>query len=216
MRVPRHVGFIPDGNRRWADGHGLPRGAGYAAGIRPGLELLRCVEDAGVEEITAYGYTKENARRPSEQVQAFQEACTELALLAVEQGAALLVVGDTKSPRFPDALRPFAAERAPGRFRFNLLVNYNWQWDVAYALDGARRRDSTANRVPDEALGSARIGRVDLVMRWGGRQRLSGFLPLQCAYADFYVVDTLWPDMRCQTLHEALHWYAKQDVTLGG
>lgn len=109
MRVPRHVGFIPDGNRRWADGPGLPRAARYVAGIRPGLELLRCAEDAGVEEITAYGYTKENVPRPRDQVRAFKEACTELALLALEQGAALFVVGDTRSPRFPDPLRPFAA-----------------------------------------------------------------------------------------------------------
>jgi undecaprenyl diphosphate synthase len=53
-------------------------------------------------------------------------------------------------------------------------------------------------------------------VRWGGRQRLSGFLPAQCAYADLYVVDSLWPDMTPQEFIDALQWYQTQDVTLGG
>ena len=47
-------------------------------------------------------------------------------------------------------------------------------------------------------------------------RRLSGFLPVQCVYADFYVVDALWPDFAPQHLEEALAWYDRQDVTLGG
>ena len=58
--------------------------------------------------------------------------------------------------------------------------------------------------------------RIDLVIRWGGMRRLSGFLPVQCVYADFYVVDALWPDFAPQHLEEALAWYDRQDVTLGG
>jgi undecaprenyl diphosphate synthase len=58
--------------------------------------------------------------------------------------------------------------------------------------------------------------RIDLVVRWGGRCRLSGFLPMQCAYADVHVIDTLWPAMRLEEFVAALHWYGDQDVTLGG
>jgi undecaprenyl diphosphate synthase len=213
-RMPRHVGIIPDGNRRWAEARGLPRAAGYAAGIQPGLELLLYAAAAGVEEVTAYGFTKENVRRPHEQVRAFQDACVELALRAVDEGAGLLVVGDSNSPLFPDALRPFVDRRAPGRLRFNLLVNYGWEWDLAQAIRA--RPTARSKRSLMQSLGSAGVSRVDLVLRWGGRRRLSGFLPLQCAYADFYPCDTLWPDMRCETLADAFDWYAKQDVTLGG
>jgi undecaprenyl diphosphate synthase len=53
-------------------------------------------------------------------------------------------------------------------------------------------------------------------VRWGGRQRLSGFLPIQCAYADFAFADALWPDMRLSEFADALRWYEHQDVTLGG
>ena len=54
------------------------------------------------------------------------------------------------------------------------------------------------------------------MIRWGGMRRLSGFLPVQAVYADFYVEDSLWPDFTAQDFYDALNWYQKQDVTLGG
>lgn len=214
-RLPRHIGLIPDGNRRWARARGLAPAAGYAAGVGPGLRLLECAEAAGIEEVTAYGYTKENVCRPKDQVRGFERACIELAELAVARGTGVLVVGDVGSRRFPDVLRPWAYQRSPGRLRFNLVVNYNWQWDLAHALRTASRGPYITNK-PGSILGSSVIPRIDLVVRWGGRHRLSGFLPIQCAYADFYSIDTLWPDMQPESLYDALRWYARQEVTLGG
>ena len=63
---------------------------------------------------------------------------------------------------------------------------------------------------------SRNIPRIDLVVRWGGMCRLSGFLPLQTVYSDFYIVKDLWPDFRQEHLEDALAWYQQQDVTLGG
>ncbi len=137
-RLPRHVGFIPDGNRRWADARGLPRGEGYAPGIEPGLQLLELGRTVGIEEVSIYGFTKENVRRPSAQVEQFREACVEFGLGASEAGAALLAVGDADSPVFPEALHPFARQRGAGDIRVNLLVNYGWQWDLFTALERAR------------------------------------------------------------------------------
>ena len=57
---------------------------------------------------------------------------------------------------------------------------------------------------------------MDLIIRWGGRRRLSGFLPAQSVYSDFYIVDSLWPDFKPSDFYDALKWYDKQDVTLGG
>ena len=136
-------------------------------------------------------------------------------LAALVEGATLLVVGDSASPVFPEALLPFAENRAPGRLRFNLLVNYGWQWDLRQALRSAAAGEAAGNIA--DALGSAHVSRIDLRVRWGGRQRLSGFLPLQCAYADFYALDTLWADMHVESQRDVLEWwYAVQDVTLGG
>ena len=202
-RMPRHVGIIPDGNRRWAEGRGAPRRDGYAAGILPGMRLLALCRDLGIEEASVYGFTKENVRRPADQVQAFREACVDFCRRAVEVGAALHVIGDSGSSVFPQELKPYTESRTEGDIRVNLLVNYGWQWD----LGGLERAGK---------LASSLATRVDLVVRWGGRRRLSGFLPVQCAYADIYVIDTLWPDMQAEEFLEALRWYEAQDITLGG
>ena len=63
---------------------------------------------------------------------------------------------------------------------------------------------------------SSDISRIDLVIRWGNMRRLSGMLPVQSVYADFYVVENLWPDYTEQDFDKAILWYDKQDVTLGG
>ena len=90
-------------------------------------------------------------------------------------------------------------------------MNYGWEWDLAdLERPGSSRRKIT------ESLRSRDISRVDLVIRWGGMRRLSGFLPVQAVYADFYVVDRLWPDFQPEDFAAALAWYQKQDVTRGG
>ena len=63
---------------------------------------------------------------------------------------------------------------------------------------------------------SSDISRIDLIIRWGGMRRLSGFLPIQSVYADFYVEEHLWPDYTDADFINALEWYGRQDVTLGG
>lgn len=216
-RLPRHVGFIPDGNRRWADARGLVRGAGYQPGVEPGLRLLRYCIELGIEEVSIYGFTKENVRRPSPQVAAFREACTEFGLRAVDEvGAALLAVGDTGTPSFPSELLPFSQERCAGRIRVNLLVNYGWQWDLYHVVRVGEGRGEVRYSDLPGSLASGAVPRVDLVVRWGGRNRLSGFLPVQCAYADFYSIETLWPDAELDEFDAALRWYQVQDPTLGG
>ncbi|MFR1383873.1 MAG: undecaprenyl diphosphate synthase family protein, partial [Clostridioides difficile] len=60
------------------------------------------------------------------------------------------------------------------------------------------------------------VSRLDLIIRWGGRRRLSGFLPVQSIYADFYVIDNYWPDFKSDDIKDAFSWYDTQDVTLGG
>lgn len=70
-RIPRHIGVIPDGNRRWAKKNGLKKEEGYAFGLEPGIKLLRQAKQFGVQELTYYGFTVDNCKRPREQVQSF-------------------------------------------------------------------------------------------------------------------------------------------------
>lgn len=214
-RLPRHIGIIPDGNRRWADARNAPRPDGYGAGIEPGMRLLQLCRDLGIEEASVYGFTKENVKRPADQVRGFRQACVDFVIQAARAGVALQVIGDSDSLAFPSELKPYVESRSAGNMKVNLLVNYSWQWDLAIAVsDRSRSRRARSDNL--QLLGSRAASRVDLVIRWGGRRRLSGFLPMQCAYADLCVIDTLWPDMQPEEFVEALHWYQGQDVTLGG
>lgn len=204
FRIPNHIGVIPDGNRRWAKSHGLNKEDGYEYGLEPGLKLLRTARKYGVKELTYYGFTVDNCKRPKEQVEAFSKACVDAVKMIEEENVKLYVVGNTKSPCFPKELLPYTerynrvSADDKEKIKVNFLVNYGWEWDM--------KNDWASREIP----------RVDMVIRWGGMCRLSGFLPIQSVYADFYIVKELWPDFKEGQFEDALHWYQKQDITLGG
>lgn len=207
MRIPRHIGVIPDGNRRWALENGMEKKDGYGKGLDPGLEMYKVCKEMGVKEITYYGFTVDNTKRPTEQRLSFTNACVEAVKLLAQEDAELLVLGNTQSKMFPEELLPYTTRHTFGKggMKINFLVNYSWEWDTKF-------KDNTLHG----ELQSHDVSRVDLVIRWGGRKRLSGFLPLQSVYADFYFLDTFWPDFTPKHVEEALNWYDKQEISLGG
>ena len=85
----RHIGIIPDGNRRWAVEHNLNKQEGYMYGLKPGLSLLKKVKEYGIEEITYYGFTVDNCKRPKEQFRAFKKACVDAVEMLTREGADL-------------------------------------------------------------------------------------------------------------------------------
>lgn len=211
MRIPKHIAIIPDGNRRWAKSNNLEKHEGYNYGLDPGVEVLRLAKDYGVEEITYYGFTVDNCKRPIEQIEAFSKACVDAVELIEDEGnVSLIVVGDSSSKYFPEQLKKYTTRVNIGKpdIKVNFLVNYGWQWDILPI--------KSSNVKPMNAIHSKDISRIDLVIRWGRMRRLSGLLPLQSVYADFYVVDDLWPDFKAAQFRDAINWYDKQDITLGG
>ncbi len=213
MRVPDHIGIIPDGNRRWAVNHGMGKENGYDAGIDPGLTLFKLCQETGIKEMTYYGFTTDNTKRPSEQRKAFTQSCIDAVEMLSKENASLLVVGNKNSPMFPQELLPYTIRKSfgSGGIKVNFLVNYSWKWDI----DNVKRCMSKSNDIMSQ-IETNDISRVDLIIRWGGRRRLSGFLPVQSVYADFFVVDDYWPDFKADHFYDALHWYDQQDITLGG
>lgn len=191
----------------------MPAELGYAAGLAKGIQMLDELIEVGIEEVSVYGFTQDNNKRPLEQRKEFTCAVVGFVEAAMERDVALRVVGDYASDCFPRELKPFALLRqGQGKLKVNLLVNYGWNWDLQHAI--CQGRD---HRAPvQELLASSDVSRIDLIVRWGGTRRLSGFLPVQSVYADFFVVDEMWPDYEATQFHQALSWYAKQDVTLGG
>lgn len=213
-RVPKHIGIIPDGNRRWAVDKGLGKHEGYSNGIVPGFELYDMCKNAGIEEITFYGFTQDNTKRPSVQKEAFKKACVDAVLELSKNDAEVLVVGNTESKQFPEELKKFTKRNVFGKggIKINFLVNYSWNWD----LNLSRNIKVLIKNKRSKKIASCDISRIDLIIRWGGRRRLSGFLPIQTIYSDFFVIDDMWPDFKREHLYQALSWYQIQDVTLGG
>lgn len=217
MRVPNHVGIIPDGNRRWSVNMGLAKEMGYDYGLSPGLEMFKLCKEAGVKELTYYGFTTDNTKRPKQQTEAFTKACVKAVEMLSKEDASLLVVGNTESPVFPRELKAYTKRKTFGNggIKVNFLVNYGWHWDLENLfLEGDKEKKGKKNIM--DSIYTSDISRVDLIIRWGGRRRLSGFLPVQSIYSDFYVIDDFWPDFKPDHFYNALKWYENQDITLGG
>lgn len=213
-RLPKHVAFIPDGNRRWAVHRGMSKDEGYAYGLGPGFELYHLAVALGIEELSVYGFTSDNTKRPPEQTAAFRQACVDAVDGLSKLDAALLVVGNDESPLFPKELKQYRKRQifGNGAIKVNFLVNYDWHWD----LNKAASQNNGSRKSFMDSIGSSEVSRIDLVVRWGGRRRLSGLLPVQAVYADFFILDDLWPDFLPEHFFKALRWYESQDVTLGG
>lgn len=213
MRIPKHIGLIPDGNRRWAIDKGLQKQDGYDHGLNPGLMALKLAQEYGIDEITYYGFTTDNCKRPKIQIEAFVKSCVDAVNLIATENVSLLVIGNTNSSMFPKELLKYSKRKniGTGGIKVNFLVNYGWDWDISNINSKNQSRKSIMN-----SLHSSDISRIDLILRWGGRKRLSGFLPVQSVYSDIYTIDEMWPDFNPEQFHNAMKWYDMQDVTLGG
>ena len=216
-RIPSHIGIIPDGNRRWAQSNNKEKHEGYEFGVEPGIKLYDTCLSLGVKELTFYGFTTDNTKRPSSQTKAFQKACVDAVFSLVNKDANILVVGNSDSPVFPKELLPYSNKRVnfgKGLINVNFLINYGWSWDLNYCLTDKTRGKKTSEII--NSLASSEISRIDLIIRWGGRRRLSGFLPVQSVYSDFYIINVYWPNFKTDHIYDALNWCDTQDITLGG
>jgi len=213
MRVPKHIGIIPDGNRRWAEANKMTKEKGYDYGVDPGLILFKLCKETGIKELTYYGFTTDNTKRPTIPKKAFIKACVNAVNILSKEDAELLVVGDFESSMFPKELIRYTTRQifGNGGIKVNFLVNYGWEWD----LNNLKLANPTQKNITSH-IKSFEVSRVDLIIRWGGRRRLSGFLPVQSIYSDFYVFDDYWPDFNPEHFYKALNWYNDQDITLGG
>ena len=213
MRIPNHIGVIPDGNRRYALSIGLSKDRGYSRGILPGFILFKQCQKLGIKEVTFYGFTIDNTKRPSAQKIAFIKACVDSVKLLEKEDCEILVIGNSESKNFPEELLKYTSRQKIGKggIKVNFLINYGWEWDL-YSL----KQSTNPSKNIINSIRSNDISRIDLIIRWGGRRRLSGFLPVQSIYSDLYVIDSLWPNFKERDLFDALSWYDKQDITLGG
>ena len=230
-RLPRHVAIIMDGNGRWGTGRGLPRLTGHARGVEAAREAVAGCLERGIGALSLYAFSILNWRRPDEEVRGLMELLrqylnTEAEALA-ERGVRLRLLGERDG--LPDGVRE-AAERAEAatargsRLSLNLAVNYGGREELVHA---ARRlaADVVAGRLSAEAVNeqclqdalyTAGLPPVDLLIRTAGVRRLSNFLLWQAAYAELLFMDVLWPDFTRAHLDAALADFAGRKRTFGG
>lgn len=229
-RVPRHIAIILDGNGRWAKKRGLPRTAGHAVGAETFRKIATYCRDIGVEYLTVYAFSTENWRRPENEVSTIMKLLGKYLQEAIDtmerDHIRMKVLGDLEglSPELREmvAKTDEISHHYEG-FQANICLNYGGRDEILHA---ARRyaEDYAAGKIEGaltEAgfasyLYSAGIPDPDLLIRPGGEVRISNFLLWQCAYAEFYFTDVLWPDFTPAELDKAIAVFNSRDRRYGG
>ncbi len=229
--IPRHVGVMCDGNRRWATWAGLTDVAGgYQKGADKIFELLQWCRQAGVEVVTLWLLSTDNLARPASELDPLLRIIEQTVRRLAEQDWRIKPVGalDLLPAETAQVLKD-AAEAAAGNpgLLVNVAVGYGGRREIADAvrsllLDHATRGTSIEElaEILDvehiaEHLYTAGQPDPDLVIRTSGEQRLSGFLLWQSAHSEYYFCDAYWPAFRRVDFLRALRSYAARHRRFG-
>ncbi|MDD5317389.1 MAG: polyprenyl diphosphate synthase [Candidatus ainarchaeum sp.] len=228
--VPRHIVFIPDGNRRWAKLHGKPLLEGHSAGIDNLRSVAAWCRDAGVKTVTFWGFSSENFSRDRSEV----EGLMRLFVSKFEEFKDHSEVHKNKvRVRFfgrlgmlPSPLRGKLREveketESHSDYLLNILIAYGGRQEIVDACNAAIA-DAKAGRisgVTEESFGKyvymSGIEEPDLIVRTSGEMRLSGVLPWQSGYSELYFPEALWPDFSEADFKAALAEFAKRKRRFG-
>lgn len=229
-KLPQHVAFIMDGNGRWAKKRGLPRTMGHIEGAKTYRKIARYCKRIGIPYISFYAFSTENWKRPSEEIaglmKLFDEYLDDLSSLLVEN-TKLIFLGDRTpfSPEFRAKMERMEEATADcTEMTMLMAVNYGGRDEIRRAMqdiarkakDGSIDPDSITEDTISDHLDTKGIPSVDLMVRPSGELRLSNFLIWQCAYAEYYFTDILWPDFTPDDLRTALIEYESRQRRFGG
>ncbi len=204
MKSINHVALIMDGNGRWATSRNQPRTYGHVEGAARAISLAETAANLGVKTLSLFAFSKENWRRPSDEVALLMNLLAETIEAQVpgflDRGVRFRLIGDRTglSERVVGVLE--AAENATvqqAQFNLCIAVNYSGQWDICQAITKfAHHRSLNDFKAADfePFLSTAEVGHPDLLIRTGGESRLSNFFLWQAAYAELRFERKLWPD----------------------
>jgi undecaprenyl diphosphate synthase len=230
-KIPRHIAIIMDGNGRWAKKRGLPRILGHRTGIESVREIVRTCSELGVEYLTLYTFSRENWRRPPDEVKALMGMLKKLLRQEVDElnrkNVRIRAIGRLSD--LPDEVRR-ELERAikitenNTGLKLYLALSYGGRAEIVDALKKLAQRVKNNELEPDEideevvrnSLYDPELPDPDLLIRTSGEMRVSNFLLWQIAYTEIYVTPTLWPDFRREDLLKAIEEYGKRERRFGG
>lgn len=232
--LPTHIGFIMDGNGRWATKRGLPRGEGHKAGAKVFKRIGEYCADIGIRYMTFYAFSTENWHRPQQEVAGLMELFTEY----LSDGELRLDENDVRQMRLhfigkrdglPAELLALIerAEQKTARYdrvHVNIALNYGGRDEIVHAVkqiaarvaDGSLAPDGITEQTVADNLYTAGQPDPDIIVRPSGEYRLSNFLTWQSAYSELWFSDVLWPDFSEQDVNRIIEDYAKRSRRFGG
>jgi short-chain Z-isoprenyl diphosphate synthase len=229
--IPRHVGVMCDGNRRWARSAGLADvSSGHQAGADKIFEVLQWCRQAGVEVVTLWLLSTDNLARPATELEPLlriiEDTVRELAAQSWHvnpMGALDLLPADTARV-LKDAAEATAAQDG---LLVNVAVGYGGRREIADAVRSLLQEHATRGTTIEELAEILDVEHIaehlytagqpdpDLVIRTSGEQRLGGFLLWQSAHSEFYFCDAYWPAFRRVDFLRALRSYAARQRRFG-
>lgn len=225
--VPQHIGYIVDGNRRWARENGLPVYEGHMAGYNAIQEVAKATFDAGVAYVSAYIFSTENWKRSEQEVNKLMTLVLKLLTsdlrVLEENNIRLRVLGSREnvSEKIIKAIDDAEARTANNaRGTLALCFNYGGHQEIVEAVKKIVQAGSTPDDITPELIASKLyapdVPSVDLVVRTSGEKRLSNFMLWRAAYSEFLFLDKFWPDMTKEDVTAILEEYSRRNRRFGG
>lgn len=224
--IPTHVGYIVDGNRRWAKQHGLPTYEGHLAGYNAIQEVAEATFEEGVSYMTAYIFSTENWKRSEEEVgklmslvmrlftsdlHKFSDNNIRLRVLGSREGVSQKILKEIDHAE--------EVTRHNTRGTIGLCFNYGGQLEIADAVRSAARAGEDMEAMTPDVLSkyvyAPDIPPVDVIVRSGGDQRISNFMLWRAAYSELLFVDHAWPDMTKEDVSSIIEQYSNRQRRFG-
>lgn len=224
--VPQHIGFIMDGNGRWAQERGLRRSEGHRQGVENLQQILEACGEFGIKYVTIYAFSTENWKRPPAEVNFLISIIDyyidrELKNLH-KKGVRLRHIGDINAltPRLQEKIRKaIEVTRDNDRLTLNVAFNYGGRAEVVRAvqqiIDAGVPADEVTEDLISQHLYTASQPDPDLIIRTAGEMRLSNFMMWQATYAEYYATPVYWPDFNREELRKALEIYCSRERRFG-
>lgn len=225
--IPQHIGFIVDGNRRWAKKHGLPAYEGHAAGYNAIQDVVLATFDAGAKFVSAYIFSTENWKRSTEEVNKLMGLVLRLVKadlpLFDKNNIKLKILGSRENvdPKILEAIDEAEAHTAANaRGTLAICFNYGGQLEITDAVRSIVREGVSVEQITPETISrhlyAPEVPPLDLVVRTSGEQRLSNFMLWRAAYSEFIFLEKLWPDMTKDDVTAILEEYTRRGRRFGG
>ncbi len=222
--TPKHVGFIMDGNGRWAKLRGKPRSFGHIKGSDNVEKVVTGCFERGVYAVTLYAFSTENRSRPKEEVDKIlsllEKFLKKYIKTLVKNEVKLVFSGDLSV--LPKSLKNLAEEKTQQTENFtknvlNIALNYGSRAEIIRACNALIKsgKSEVTEKDFENELYTKLLPEIDLIVRTGGEKRLSNFFMYQAAYAELYFTDVYWPDFKEEELDKALLWFSKRQRRFG-